>query len=188
MNLVELAQRIKSRRLQQKVTLEELARRADLTRSMLSKVENFRVTPSLEALARIAKGLDISIAELLEGLDKEAPHLVIVRHDERKVVERDRPASTIVYHDLAHKRHDKAMTPLFLEVPAGIARKELLPHEGQEFLMVVEGAVDLEYGDEKHHLQAGDCAYFDASIKHRVVSANNKTAKVLCVFSSHRSV
>ena len=164
MNLVELAQRIKNRRLKQKVTLEQLAKRADLTRSMLSKVENFRVTPSLEALARIAKGLDVSISELLDGLDKNTPQIVIVRRDERKVVERDRPTSRIVYHDLAHKRHDRAMTPLLLEVPSGIARKELLPHEGEEFLMVVEGSVDLEYDDQQHHLKVGDCAYFDANV------------------------
>ncbi|MBA4150367.1 MAG: cupin domain-containing protein [Verrucomicrobia bacterium] len=183
MNLVELAQRIKNRRLKQKVTLEELAKRANLTRSMLSKVENFRVTPSLDALARIAKGLDVTVSELLDGLDEKAPQLVIIRQDERKVVERDRPTSRIIYQDLAHKRHDKVMTPLLLEVPSGIARKELLPHEGEEFLMVVEGSVDLEYEDQSHHLQAGDCAYFDAKVKHRVVNTSKRTAKVLCVFS-----
>jgi transcriptional regulator with XRE-family HTH domain len=188
MNLVELAQRIKNRRLQQRVTLEELARRADLTRSMLSKVENFRVTPSLEALARIAKGLDISMATLLEGLDKKSPQVVIIRRDEGKVVERDRPISRIVYKDLAHKRHDKIMTPLLLEVPIGIARKELLPHEGEEFLMVVDGSVSLEYGDDSHHLKAGDCAYFDANVKHRVVNSGRKAARVLCVFAGVQPV
>jgi uncharacterized cupin superfamily protein len=71
-------------------------------------------------------------------------------------------------------------------VPTGVARKELLPHEGEEFLMVIEGSVDLEYGDERHLLEAGDCAYFDANVKHRVVNPKQQTAKVLCVFSGHQ--
>ena len=65
MNLVELAQRIKSRRLDQRLTIEEVAAQAGLTRSWLSKVENFRVTPSLPALGGIAKALGVRPRDLL---------------------------------------------------------------------------------------------------------------------------
>ena len=133
MNLVELAQRIKSRRLDQRLTIEEVAAQAGLTQSWLSKVENFRVTPSLPALGKIAKVLDVSISELLEGLD-EKPQLVVIRKDERKIVQRDQsPKNKSVYESLAHRRLNRAMDPFLITIPGCGSREEALPHEGEEF-------------------------------------------------------
>jgi transcriptional regulator with XRE-family HTH domain len=186
MNLVELAQRIKALRLERKMTLEQVASSTGLTRSWLSKVENFRVTPSLPALGRIAETLGVSLAKLVEGLDQKL-ELVLVRRDERKVVERDRPSSRIVYEALAHKRSSRTMNPFFLTVPSGVARPEALGHEGEEFLMVLEGEVDFEFGDTTYHLAPGDSIYFDAGVKHRLVNPNHFPAKVVCVFSESTS-
>ena len=141
MNLVELAQRIKAQRLEKKLTLEELASRVDLKCSTLSKIENFRVTPSLPALGRIAKSLGTTVSELVSGLDEKQPRFVMVKKNEGKRVERDRPSSKIKYTDLAYKRGNKVMAPFLLDVPPGIARKEALPHEGEEFLMPLSRSI-----------------------------------------------
>ena len=182
MNLIELAQRIKARRRAQNLTLEQVAGRTGLTRSVLSKVENFRVTPSLPALGRIAQALGTSVSELTLGLD-ERPQFVLVRKGTGPHLERDKPESNIVYESLAHDRYSKTMEPLLLDVPGGTARKRALPHEGEEFMYVVSGSVDLEYGEEVHTLEAGDSAYFDAQVEHRLVNSTEQAAKVLCVFS-----
>ncbi len=182
MNLVELAQRIKARRRERNLTLEQVASRTGLTRSVLSKVENFRVTPSLPALGKIALALGTSVSELTEGLD-ERPHLVIVRQGEGVKVERDQPESRIVYESLAHDRYGKSMEPLLLRVPAGTARKEALKHDGEEFLYVLSGRVELEYGGEVHPLHSGDSAYFDGRVEHRLVNSGVTSAEVLSVFA-----
>ncbi len=88
MNLVQLAQRIRALRGERNLTLEQVAERANLTKSVLSKVENFRVTPSLPALSKIAEALGVTVAELVDGLD-EKPRMIVVRKDERLQVERD---------------------------------------------------------------------------------------------------
>lgn len=183
MNLVELAQRIKSLRLERRLTLEEVASRTGLTRSWLSKVENFRVTPSLPALGQIAEALGVSVSRLVEGLDRK-PRIVVVRRDERKIVERNREVSNIVYESLAHKRVDRAMDPFLLTVPAGGERREALPHPGEEFLIVLSGRVELHYEDEVYQLGEGDSLYFDASAKHRLVNPHGRPVCVLCVFYS----
>lgn len=181
MNLVELAQRIKARRLEKRLTLEEVASRTGLTRSWLSKVENFRVTPSLPALGQIAAALETPVASLFEGLDAH-PRLVIVRRDERQVVQRDQPSSHTRYESLAFKRPDRKMDPFLLTVPPDEIKRPALPHEGEEFLLVISGRIDFEYDGELTKLQAGDSLYFDASAKHRLINRYKKPAEVLCVF------
>ncbi|MEX2213194.1 MAG: cupin domain-containing protein [Phycisphaeraceae bacterium] len=182
MNLTELAQRIKRLRLDRQMNLDEVASRTGLSRSWLSKVENFRITPSLPALAGIAKALGVTLSQLVEGLDAR-PQIVIVRNDEREVVTRDSEhRSRTIYESLAHKHPSRRMDPFLLTVPAGEARDQALPHEGEEFLMVIEGKTDFEYGGQIHQLAKGDCLYFDATVEHRLINNSDQEAKVLCVF------
>jgi len=147
----------------------------------VSKVENFRVTPSLPALGRIAVALRTSVSELVEALD-DAPALTIVRADERTVVERDAPASATLYESLAHHRAGRRMDPFELTVPGGAARREALTHEGEEFLIVLQGRVQLEHDGQLHDLARGDSVYFDATRPHRLVNPHKRAATVLCVF------
>ncbi|MBI1247470.1 cupin domain-containing protein [bacterium] len=184
MNLVELAERIRSLRLDRRLTLEEVASRTGQTRSWLSKVENFRVTPSLPALAEIARALDISLSKLVEGLD-DKPSLTLVRKDDRKVVQRDQSEqNTAVYESLAHRRKARAMDPFLITIPPGVSREEALPHQGEEFLLVHSGPVDFQYDEEVHKLQTGDSLYFDATVPHRLINSYKRPAVVLCVFQS----
>jgi transcriptional regulator with XRE-family HTH domain len=186
MNLVELAQRIKRVRREQNLTLEEVAAAAGLTRSWLSKVENFRVTPSLPALANIAQALNVPLADLVEGLDRR-PQIALIRAAERKSVRRDEHQSGIVYEALAHRRDSRRMDPFLLHVPAGDSRREALSHDGEEFLMVISGSPRFEYGEQSFELAPGDCLYFDASVPHRLVNADGDDAQVLCVFEIPRN-
>lgn len=181
MNLVELAQRLKAIRLDKRLTLEAVADRTGLTRSWLSKVENFRVTPSLPALGQIARALDVPVSELVRGLD-ERPKLVVVRRNERQRVERDQPNSKSVYESLAHKRPGRKMDPFLLTIPPEETNREALPHEGEEFLIVLSGRVDFEYDGEVSKLESGDSLYFDGNVKHRLLNPYKKQAEVLCVF------
>jgi transcriptional regulator with XRE-family HTH domain len=183
MNLIQLSQRIRLLRVQRGFTLEQVSEMTGLTRGVLSKVENFRVTPSLATLSKIAGAFGVSMSELFEGLD-DKPEMVVVRKDERLIVERDRPDSAIVYQALAHKRPNKIMEPFLLEVPPGEARRQKLAHEGEEFLMVLKGTVDYEYGDQRFRLEEGDCLYEDGTTEHTLNNPQNETALVLCIYAT----
>ena len=182
MNLVPLAQRIKARRLELGWTLDQVAAASGLTRSFLSKVENFRVTPSLPSLVHIARALQITMSQLVEGLD-ERPAMIIVRKNERQTLRRDNGDSPMTYFALAHKRPGKAMEPFLLEIPAGRGREKKLAHEGEEFLMILEGELDYWYGDEQYHFQAGDCFYDDGNVPHALRNPGSVTTRVLVVYS-----
>jgi len=180
MNMLELAQRLKATRVERGYTLEDIASRAGLTRGWLSKVENFRVTPSLPALSSIASVLGITLAELFEGLDAR-PTLVVVREAERKAMKRDEDVSKLAYESLAHSRADRAMDPVVITVPPEDARPKL-SHDGEEFLLVLEGSIHFEYDETTHELNRGDSAYFDGDHPHRLICNGETPAKVLAVY------
>lgn len=183
MNLVMLSQRIRKIRNDRGMTLEQVAERTGLTRSVLSKVENFRVTPSLPALGRIAGALGVSLAELVEGLD-ERPQHVIVKRGEGTEIDRDKPVSPLRYFDLAIERPSKAMEPFLIEIPPGQGRDERMAHEGEEFLYVIEGSIQYWYGDEEFVLNAGDCLYADGAVEHALRNIGECRALFINVYSA----
>jgi len=181
MNLVELASRIRSVRVRRGYTLEHVAKLSGLAKGQLSKVENFRVTPSLPTLVKLCQALDLPLTELFDGLD-EKPRLSIIRGDERKEVERDRDQSDIRYQSLAHLQPNRSMDPFELTIPAKGGRREALPHEGEEFLLVLAGSIHFEFNGDIYEMAQGDAAYFGAEIAHRVLNPGEHDARVLCVF------
>lgn len=187
MNLVELAQRIRKYRLDRRMTLEQVASQTGLTRSWLSKVENFRVTPSLSALGEIAVALGVPLSQLVDGLDAK-PQVIVIRKEDRLLVDRDGDRSNIRYESLAHKRANRAMDPFVLTLQAHDTSREPMSHEGEEFLMVISGQVDMKFGEEVYPLQAGDSMYFDGSTRHCLVNPYDQPAEVLCVFYARQFI
>jgi transcriptional regulator with XRE-family HTH domain len=181
MNLVELASRIKSTRLSKGFTLERVAELSGLGKGLLSKVENFRVTPSLPTLAKICEALGLTMSELLDGLDVK-PKLSIIRRGDRREIERDRDQSDIRYFSLAHGRPDRNMDPFELIIPAHGGRREAMPHEGEEFLVVLQGRIGFDFNGETMTMETGDAAYFDAEVAHRVFNEEAEEARILCIF------
>lgn len=181
MNLVELSQRIKQRRLELGLSLDVTAKAAGQTASWLSKVENFRITPSLPALVRVAEALDVSLSRLLEGLDRK-PKMALTRKQDQMLIERDSENSNIRYRALVNEPANRQMNPFLLQIPAKGGRSVSRAHEGEEFLWVIEGKVVLEFGQQSFDLNEGDSLYFDATTPHRVFNPYRKTARIICVF------
>lgn len=181
MNLVELAQRIRNARVGQGLTLDQVSESSGLAKGLLSKVENFRVTPTLPTLAKLCEALGIKLSELVDGLD-EKPKLCTVRRAGRKSVERDRGESDIIYESLAHGRANRTMDPFELKIPAKGGRGKAMPHEGEEFLTVLAGQVEFEFDGKAQSLFEGDSVYFDAETDHRLFNKTEFDARVLCVF------
>jgi quercetin dioxygenase-like cupin family protein len=74
------------------------------------------------------------------------------------------------------------MDPFELVVPARGGRKQPMPHEGEEFLVVLKGKVEFEFDGKVQSLDEGDSLYFDAETEHRLFNVTDKDARVLCVF------
>ena len=161
-------------RRQRGLTLESLAEQTGLTKSYLSKIERRQSTPSIAVALKVARALDVDVAQLFsdEAADEK---IAIDRARDRRKVDRER------YVALAPAVLGKSMSP-FVVRPVGTAVDEPRPvHASQEFVFVHAGTVELDYGDQTVRLGPGDSAYFDASVSHNFRSVGTAAAEVVVV-------
>ena len=185
MNLLELSQTIRRVRQAQKMTLEVLAKRSGFSKGFISQVENFRTTPSLKALEKIAGALGVGIGDLFTG-NNAGEEFSFSRLDEGEELERDdSDLHGIRYLALAYRQPGRKMDPFILEYTEAEPRK-LMFHDSEEFFAVLEGSLDYFIYDDlrPRRMNPGDTVYLKANIPHRAVLAPGcSRAKALVVYS-----
>jgi transcriptional regulator with XRE-family HTH domain len=181
-NLADLGQRIRAARLARRMTLEEVVSRADFTVSWLSKLENGQLTPSLDGLVKLARALECGVDTLVAGLTTP-PRFVAVKQGEGRVepLGKDRRNGSTIEHR-ADQWRDRSMHPVILHIAGDGTKSAPDSHRGERFLLVLEGKLRLEYGDELLALAEGDSVYLHAAIPHTLQPmTRGTTVKVLSV-------
>lgn len=179
---LDLGQRVRQLRKGRGWTLEQAATQAGLARSTLSKIENGQMSPTYDALKKLATGLEISVPQLFTppSSDRITGRMVTTTSGEGQ------PLATATYeHELlAQGLTRKAMLPYRARVRARSMNEfdGWVRHDGEEFLYVLTGIVRL-YTEfyEPVDLRRGDSAYYDASMGHNVVSQSDDDATILWV-------
>jgi transcriptional regulator with XRE-family HTH domain len=178
-----LSTRVKALRERRGWSIAETARRATVSVSMLWKVENGQTELTYSKLAKLAAGLGVPIGELF------ADPTPVVRKGGRRIVERRGAGPEIDVQDNLHRflaadLAQKHFFPCLVEVRASGTGLDGEAHGGEEFSMVVEGRVRFHCeGYEPVVLEEGDSVYFDASLRHRYLTADGGRARLICVYS-----
>lgn len=181
---LDLGARVRDLRKARNWTLEQAAGQAGLARSTLSKIENGQMSPTYEALKKLATGLEISVPQLFTPPSKGQ---VNGRLALTKSGEGTHQITTTYEHDLlAETLTQKAMLPYRARVRARSMDEfgGWVRHDGEEFLYVLTGQIRL-YTEfyEPLEMSRGDSAYYDASMGHNVVSLSAEDATILWVTS-----
>lgn len=164
---------IRARRRQLQKTLQEVCDEAGITPGYLSQVERDQATPSLGTLAQIARSLDVSMDYFIaaptagEGL---------TRAGERPKFSVD--GSSILYERIATDFAGNILSSFVLNIPPGY-RSEVVSHEGEEILYVLEGTITQRLDDEEMVMTAGDSLHFRGNRPHAWWNDSGKPARLL---------
>jgi len=185
---LKIGTKIKERRQKKRLTLEDLAAKTGLEKSVLTKIEKEETVPPLGTLLKLSKALDISMAYFFED-EVELERISVTRSGERVRVKR-RPHHQegevdYIYESLECRNPNKHMEPFLVEfLPMETGDMVFMSHEGEEFHYVLEGKVEFRTDDRVEILYPGDSLYFESEINHSFRSLEGKPAKVVaCVWS-----
>ncbi|MHC4887222.1 MAG: helix-turn-helix domain-containing protein [Planctomycetota bacterium] len=180
--LIQVGLRLKEARRARSMTLDDLAKRTELSKGLLSKIENFRSIPSLPVLATLARALSVDMAALVAGIGTAtSTSPVLVRATERQVVERDDAVGFLHEALFAQAAGQNYLEVLVLTLDPGATRK-LATTDGTQFIFMLQGTVEFQHGEESFILRKGDALSFDGRIPHLPLNPGRQTARFLSVY------
>lgn len=180
-----VGEKIKGLREAKSITIEELAQRSGLAVEQVERIENNIDLPSLAPLIKIARVLGVRLGTFLDDSDETGP-AICRKAEATDTISFSNNATHsrkhMAYHSLAKSKADRHMEPFIIEVePTKDSDFILSSHEGEEFIMVMEGIMEISYGKNSYILEEGDSIYYDSIVPHHVHAFEGKAAKILAV-------
>ena len=167
-NALELAigHQVRSYRREQNLTITELARGAQLSTGMLSKIENGQTSPSLSTLRNVAEALNVPVTALFRAYEEERD-AVFVKAGEGLTIERRGTRSGHQYQLLGHSPGGAIVVePYLITLSEKSDVFPLFQHDGKELIYILEGKVAYRHADRVYELEPGDSLFFEADAPH----------------------
>lgn len=180
----EFASKMKSIRERQNMTIEELAEASGVKLEVLQAMEKGEVIPSLTPLTKMARALGVRLGTFLDDTPQIGPVVTRGGKTENTLYFSGREdvtnATNLEYHSLGAGKIDRNIDPFIINIKYEEKEKELSSHEGEEFIYVLEGEIEVIYGKDSFIIGEGDSIFYDSVVPHHL-HANGKNSKILAV-------
>jgi quercetin dioxygenase-like cupin family protein len=185
-----LGEKLRRSRESQHLDLTVLSKGTGLTEEQLAAFESGQAVPAIGDLVRIASALDVSIGRFFQRAIAER-RVEVVRSQDRWTVQPQSEAARTLnyrYQSLSYNLTDKLMAPFLVEIPpSDTTDVPASTHDGEEFLFVLAGQLEVAVGGEVHRLAPGDSIYFDSRMEHSLRAVEGSSVRlVACVAEERR--
>lgn len=160
-----IGRKVHDYRIQLGFTVAQLAEHSELSKGMLSKIENAQASPSLSTLTRIAAALDVPLTAFFDDLEahpiihvKAGHGLDLIPRGLRRGM-RSQLLGTL-------RGTQRRMEPVLHTITRNAKVGASYRHPGTEFLFLIEGTLDYAYGSRRFLLEPGDSLQFDGEVTH----------------------
>ena len=173
-----IGKNILTERKNRKMSLDELARRSGVSKSMLSQIEQDKTNPTLMTAWKIAKALDLTIEKLMETEGNSM--IEVIRCDDAPVIFSDDKLCEIRINSPMHMTDSLELYQMIFKEGGKLISQ---PHftKAEEFLTVIEGKLKVASGDSASVLQKGDTARYKADVHHAIENMSKGTSEAFVV-------
>ncbi|MDO5851899.1 MAG: cupin domain-containing protein [Methanobacteriaceae archaeon] len=181
----EIGENIKKMREMKKLSIEDLSEKSGVNKNQIKTIEEGGLIPSLTPLMKIAHALGVRLGTFMDdNLEDKPCH--VKNGQTNKVIRFSGKTdnvdnSNLDFHPLGATKIDRNMEPFLIEFKPNNDEHPLNDHEGEEFIYVLEGELELTYGKETYQLNKGDSIYYDSIVPHDLHNNGDKKAKILAV-------
>lgn len=184
----KIGKKIRQVRESKEMTVEKLAKSSGNSVELIESLEEGSFIPSMTPLFKIARALGVRLGTFLDDMPQTGPFVVKSGQSEEIIhftgSISNLEESTLDLYSLAYGKGDRNMEPFIVDLhPKKVDKYELSTHEGEEFIYVMGGQIEIIYGQEKYLLNTGDSIYYDSVIPHDLHAHENE-AKILAVVYS----
>jgi transcriptional regulator with XRE-family HTH domain len=184
---IDLGERLRALRERRELSLAQVAARARLSEHELESFESGKAVPAVGQLVRLSGAIGVPMGEFFRRGPLER-RVEVVRAQQRWTVQPHSDTGRALnyrYQSLSYNLTDKLMSPFLIEIPPGQSG-DVPPssHEGEEFLFVLSGQLEVEIGGETHRLGPGDAIYYDSRTDHRLRAGDRAPVRLVACLAS----
>lgn len=178
---LQIGAKLKMVRKAHRLSMRDLAARVGCSESLISKIENDRLTPSLPTLHRLAAELGTTIGRLFA--DSNPTSDLVTRNGHRATLNLDaigRIAGTGIRLEAVAVNGDLLYSSIHV-IDAGGSSGGFIEHIGEELGYVLEGQVEITVDGKPHMLFQGDSIFFPSNLPHGYRNPGDQVAKILWI-------
>jgi transcriptional regulator with XRE-family HTH domain len=181
--LIQISNRIKERRREKNITVQELATRANVSKGLISQIENSRTIPSLIVLIDIIKSLDIDLNAFFKDIRHKGEDLepIIKRKADYDHFEKEDAEGFAYQRIFTRSIKNSTVDIVILELAPG-SHRELVQTEAYEYKYILSGDIEYQINDNSYLLNQGDSMLFDGRMPHTPKNKTDKPASMLIVY------
>ena len=183
--LIQISNKIKEVRKLKKITVQGLATHAQVSKGLISQIENNRTVPSLLVLMNIIQSLNLDLNDFFKDIQhhKRASQKVLLRKNkEYQVFEKESAKGFLYKRIYTHNLQGIPIDIVLLELKKGAKRNKAVRTDAYEYKYLIKGKIEYSIGDKKYILQEGDSLFFDGRVDHKPENIGNSEALLLVVY------
>lgn len=182
--LLLIGDKIKTKRTLKKITLEQLAKKAGVSKGLISQIENNRTVPSLPVLFNIIHSLEDNLRNFFEDMQDghSKKHLLLVRKGEEKHFSKEPVKGFSYKRILTRSIASQATDVVLLELKRKASRRTMIRTDAFECKYVLKGHVEYQIEKETITLREGDTLFFDGRAPHRLKNIGPTEALILVFY------
>ncbi|MCG8338835.1 MAG: XRE family transcriptional regulator [Proteobacteria bacterium] len=179
-----VGEKISKLRKEKGISLEELSKMTGFEFELLQSIEKNEIKPQLGTIIKLSRALDSAFSRLVSDVGSNL--YSITRKGEAKPISRSTSKKSkkqlYAYKSLAPEVKGRNMEALVVQLEEN-PDVEPSVHEGEEFIYVLAGSVELKIGDEKFMLEPGDSVYYLSTTPHLIAGKNGKATILAVIYS-----
>ncbi|WP_109694934.1 helix-turn-helix domain-containing protein [Chitinophaga deserti] len=182
--IIQISHKIKEKRKAKGITVQELADKADVSKGLISQIENNRTVPSLLVLVNIIRALNLDMNEFFNDINqnKQAAKVIVIKKDQYQSFEKENAKGFLYKRVLTRNIKGGPTDIVLLELKKDARRNQIVKTDAYEYKYVIQGTVEYLINNEKFILEAGDSIFFDGRLGHKPSNIGPDNALLLVIY------
>ncbi len=182
--LIQIGNKIKEIRKFKNITAQELAKKASVSKGLISQIENNRTVPSLPVLMNIVHSLNLDLNEFFKDISSNSNEqkVFIIRGKDYQPFEKEAAKGFVYKRILTRNLNDGPADFILLSLKKGARRNQVVHTDAYEYKYVIKGVVEYMIEDKKYILEEGDSLFFDGRLGHKPSNIGDTEAIMLVIY------